>query len=60
MNQDLAVTFPVPVVLALLAMLMLMSVVMPVVMRIVLALRQPVTVRAPGGGEASVGAGDQV
>jgi hypothetical protein len=43
MNQDLAVVFPLPVMLALAAVLLLLLVVAPVL----LALRRPVTVRHP-------------
>lgn len=43
MNQDLAVVFPLPVMLALAAVLLLLLVVGPVL----LALRRPVEVRHP-------------
>ncbi|MDN4038237.1 hypothetical protein [Massilia sp. YIM B02443] len=43
MSQDLAAVFPLPVVLALAAVLLLLLVVTPVL----LALRRPVTVRHP-------------
>lgn len=43
MSQDLAVVFPLPVALALVAVLLLLLVVAP----LLVALRQPVTVRDP-------------
>jgi len=50
MNQDLAVVFPLPVMLALVAVLLLLLLVAPVL----LALRRPGKLRRPGLDEHAV------
>lgn len=52
MNQDLAVAFPLPVVLALVAMMLLLV----VLLRALLAWERPMTVRAPAAAPAAIGA----
>lgn len=56
MSQDLAVVFPLPVALALVAVLLLLLVVAP----LLLALRRPVTVRHPADEHALHPGADRV